>query len=50
MNVKRKVESTREISKRNINAVARLKQDYTRLKKDLVPNIVAKPLTFNLLE
>ena len=49
MNVKRTLESTREISKRNINAVARLKQDYTRLKKDPVPNIVAEPLPFNLL-
>ena len=50
MNVKRILEYTREISKRNIKAVARLKQDYTRLKKDPVPYIVAEPLPSNLLE
>ena len=49
MNVERTLESTREMSKRNISAIARLKQDYTRLKKDLVPYIVAEPLPSNLL-
>jgi len=38
------------MSKRNSSAVARLKQDYIRLKKDPVPYIVAEPLPSNLLE
>jgi len=38
------------MSKRNSSAVARLKQDYIRLKKDPVPYIVAEPLPSNILE
>jgi len=38
------------MSKRNSSAVARLKQDYIRLKRDPVPYIVAEPLPSNLLE
>ena len=38
------------MSKRNSSAVARLKQDYIRLKKDPVPYMVAEPLPSNLLE
>jgi ubiquitin-conjugating enzyme E2 J2 len=38
------------MSKRSSSAVARLKQDYIRLKKDPVPYIVAEPLPSNLLE
>ena len=38
------------MSKRNSSAVARLKQDYIRLKKDPVPYIVAEPLPSNLRE
>jgi len=38
------------MSKRNSSAVARLKQDYIRLKRDPVPYIVAEPLPSNILE
>lgn len=38
------------MNKRSNSAVARLKQDYIRLKKDPVPYIVAEPLPSNLLE
>ena len=50
MNGKRTLESTREMSKKSSSAVARLKQDYIRLKKDPVPYIVAEPLPSNLLQ
>jgi len=38
------------MSKRSSSAVARLRQDYIRIKKDPVPYIVAEPLPSNLLE
>jgi len=34
----------------NNTALARLRQDYLRLKKDPVPYIVAEPLPSNILE
>lgn len=36
--------------KSNTTAVARLKQDYIRIKKDPVPYIVAEPLHANILQ
>lgn len=38
------------MNKRSNSAVARLRQDYIRLRKDPVPYIVAEPLPSNLLE